>query len=66
MADSTADEKHQTVQEPPEAMESQKVDTRHVDVAAAYLKNTEKYEPLTAEEEKKMMRKTDWILLPMV
>ncbi|ODV96266.1 hypothetical protein PACTADRAFT_40386 [Pachysolen tannophilus NRRL Y-2460] len=35
------------------------------DDAANFLIDTEgKYEPLTAEEEKKIIRKTDWILLP--
>jgi hypothetical protein len=43
-----------------------KVDLRQVDVAAAYLNGTESYEPLTAGEAKKMLRKTDLILLPMV
>lgn len=43
-----------------------KVDTRQLDVAAAYLHGTETYEPLTPVEERKMIRKMDWILLPMV
>ena len=70
MANTTADEKRQSVEampeETPETVEGLKVDTRHVDVAAAYLNNTEEFEPLTPEEEKKVLRKTDWILLPMV
>lgn len=41
-------------------------DARQVDVAAAYLNGTESYEPLSPAEEKKMIRKIDWILLPMV
>lgn len=66
MPDVTADEKHQTTQETPDTMEGQKVDNRHIDAAAAYLNNTEQYEPLTPDEEKKVLRKTDLILLPMV
>ena len=66
MADSAADQKQQPIPETLGPVEDQKVNTRHVDVAAAYLNNAEQYDPLTPEEEKKVMRKTDWILLPMV
>lgn len=48
------------------ATNDKQLDTRQVDVAAAYLQDTETYEPLSAAEERKMVRKTDWILLPMV
>ncbi|KAK7427047.1 hypothetical protein QQZ08_006474 [Neonectria magnoliae] len=50
----------------PELGESQKFDARQTDEAATYLNNTEHYEPLSPEEEKKFKRKTDWILLPML
>lgn len=46
--------------------ENMKLDAQQTDVAAVYLNNAEHYEPLSPEDEKKLMRKTDWILLPMV
>lgn len=51
---------------PVELGETQKVDHRQADVAAAYLNNSEQYEALSTEEARRMKRKTDWILLPMV
>lgn len=50
----------------PELGETQKIDARQADEAAKYLNSTEQYEPLSSKEEKQMVRKTDWILLPMV
>ncbi|RSL61423.1 hypothetical protein CEP51_013633 [Fusarium floridanum] len=47
-------------------VEAQKLDNRNADKAAVYLNSTEHYEPLTPAEEKKVMRKIDWILLPML
>lgn len=49
----------------PGTVEAQKL-TGNVDEAAAYLNRTEHFEPLTPAEEKRMLRKTDWIYLPMV
>lgn len=46
--------------------EAQKVDARQADIAATYLNNTEQYDPVSPEEFKKIKRRTDWILLPMV
>ncbi|KAM0418805.1 hypothetical protein ACHAPT_012246 [Fusarium lateritium] len=48
------------------SVEDQKLDSRQADKAAIYLNNTEYHEPLTVEEEKKVLRKADWILLPML
>lgn len=48
------------------SVEDQKVDSRQVDQAAAYLENADQYEPLTPKEAKWALRKTDWIFLPMV
>ena len=71
MSQPNMDEKDHPITEAPSVpqpgyIEAQKVDNRQADKAAVYLNNTEHYEPLTPEEEKKVMRKTDWILLPMV
>lgn len=46
--------------------ESLKLNANQTDAAAAFLNSTESYEPLPADAEKKMIRRTDWILLPMV
>lgn len=40
--------------------------TKTMDEAAQYLARNAGFEPLFAEEERKMIRKMDWILLPMV
>lgn len=40
--------------------------TKTMDEAAQYLARNAGFEPLSAEEERKMIRKMDWILLPMV
>lgn len=37
-----------------------------MDQAASYLAQGADYPPMTPEEEKRMLRKMDWILLPMV
>lgn len=71
MTSETKDQKHSAIDEMPgdppvELGETQKVDHRQADVAAAYLNNSEQYEALSPEEARKMKRKTDWILLPMV
>lgn len=71
MPSSNAEAKERSISKVPCApqagsVEDQKVDTRHVDQAAAYLSNAEQYEPLTPEEAKWALRKTDWIFLPMV
>ncbi|PGH12278.1 hypothetical protein AJ80_06792 [Polytolypa hystricis UAMH7299] len=38
----------------------------HVDEAAIYLASTNRYLPLTPEAEQKLVRKLDWILIPML
>lgn len=49
------------------AEEREKMDvTPVVDQAAAYLAQTSDYPPLSPSAEKKMVRKMDWILIPMV
>lgn len=50
--------------ETPEA-EKQDVSTA-MDEAAQYLAHSRGLEPLSQEEEKQMIRKMDWTLLPMV
>jgi hypothetical protein len=50
--------------ETPEA-EKQDVSTA-MDEAAQYLAHNRGFESLSREEEKQMIRKMDWILLPMV
>ncbi|KAL3434166.1 fungal-specific transcription factor domain-containing protein [Aspergillus tetrazonus] len=50
--------------ETPEA-EKQDVSTA-MDEAAQYLAHSRGFEPLSREEEKQMIRKMDWILLPML
>ncbi|KAF5004130.1 hypothetical protein FDECE_9344 [Fusarium decemcellulare] len=66
-----ADDKKQAISQTPSvpqmgSVEDQKLDSRQADKAAVYLNSTEHYEPLTPEEEKRVLRKTDWILLPML
>lgn len=66
-----SDDKKHAISEAPSiqqagTIEAQKLDNRQADKAAVYLNSTEHYEPLTPAEEKKVMRKIDWILLPMV
>jgi hypothetical protein len=39
---------------------------QHVDKAAQFLAETEDYPPLSAAAEKKLMRKVDWIMIPVV
>ena len=38
----------------------------HVDKAAKFLNETQDYPPLTLEQEKKLIRKVDWIMIPIV
>ena len=68
MAAINTDEKKEAVSKVPSApsVEAQKFDNRQADQAALYLNSTEHYGPLTDAEHKRVMRKTDWILLPMV
>ncbi|KAJ5094190.1 hypothetical protein N7456_010051 [Penicillium angulare] len=40
--------------------------SKNMDEAAEFLAHSASFVPLSPEEEKKMIRKTDWILLPMV
>lgn len=52
-------------------VESRSVDHKagiveHVDQAAQFLAETQQYPPLSADEEKKLVRKVDWIMIPMV
>ncbi|RDW61824.1 uncharacterized protein DSM5745_10496 [Aspergillus mulundensis] len=50
-----------------EAPEPEKQDvTKAMDEAAQFLAHNAGFEPLSTEEEKKMIRKMDWILLPML
>ncbi|KAL4995523.1 fungal-specific transcription factor domain-containing protein [Aspergillus recurvatus] len=50
-----------------EAPEAEKQDvTAAMDEAAQYLAHNPGFEPLSPEEEKRMIRKMDWILLPML
>lgn len=46
--------------------ETNKIDPRQADLAAAYLNNTEQHDPLSLEHSKRVKRKMDWVLLPMV
>jgi hypothetical protein len=39
---------------------------QHVDKAAKFLAETQEYPPLSPEAEKKLMRKVDWIMIPIV
>lgn len=59
-----ADQKDVVAVESPEA-EKQGV-SGSMDEAAEYLAHSAGFDPLSPEEEKAMMRKMDWILLPMV
>ncbi|KAB2574374.1 Allantoate permease [Lasiodiplodia theobromae] len=52
-------------------VESRSVDHKagiveHVDQAAQFLAETQQYPPLSADEEKKLVRKVDWIMIPML
>ncbi|KAL4948856.1 fungal-specific transcription factor domain-containing protein [Aspergillus filifer] len=58
-----ADQKTPTVEAPEEGKGAV---TRGMDEAAQYLAHNAGHEPLSPEEERKMLRKTDWILLPML
>ncbi|KAL4941188.1 hypothetical protein BDV06DRAFT_212853 [Aspergillus oleicola] len=58
-----ADRKMPTVEAPEEGKE---VLSREMDEAAQYLAHNTGLEPLSLEEERRMLRKTDWILLPML
>lgn len=49
-----------------EAGDPLKIDVKNTDAAAVYLNETEHYEPLSPQEEKKLKRKIDFVLLPMV
>lgn len=40
--------------------------SKEMDGAANYLAQTSSYPPMTPEVEKKLLRKIDWILVPMV
>lgn len=59
-----ADQKDVVAVESPEA-EKQGVSSS-MDEAAEYLAHSAGFDPLSPEEETAMMRKMDWILLPMV
>jgi ACS family allantoate permease-like MFS transporter len=39
---------------------------KHMDKAAQFMAETEEYPPLSPEAEKKLMRKVDWIMIPIV
>lgn len=54
-----------TVTAGPDEVEKQGISPT-MDEAAEYLTHNAGFEPLSPEEEKKMIRKMDWILLPMV
>ena len=41
-------------------------DTKDIDQAALFLAEAEGFEPLTAQQEKRLKRKIDFILIPMV
>ncbi|KAL4967705.1 transcription factor domain-containing protein [Aspergillus stella-maris] len=58
-----ADQKTPTVEAPEEGKGAV---TREMDEAAQYLAYNAGHEPLSREEERRMLRKTDWILLPML
>ncbi len=49
-----------------ETGEPLKIDIKNTDEAAIYLNAAEYYDPLSPEAERKLKRKMDWILLPMV
>jgi hypothetical protein len=38
----------------------------HMDQAAEYLAQTRDYPPMSVDAEKRLLRKMDWILIPMV
>jgi hypothetical protein len=38
----------------------------NADLAAGFLLNAEGYNPLSPEDEKKLLHKIDWIMIPMV
>lgn len=59
-----ADQKGQVSVGAPE-VEKQGI-SKAMDEAAEYLAQSTNFPPLSPEEEKKMLRKMDWILLPMV
>mgnify|MGYP001658067513 CR=1 FL=1 len=59
-----AEQKGQVSVETPE-VEKQGI-SRAMDEAAEYLAHSTGFAPLSPKEEKKMVRKMDWILLPMV
>jgi hypothetical protein len=59
-----AEQKGSVSVETPE-VEKQSV-SRAMDEAAEYLAHSAGFAPLSPEDEKKMIRKMDWILLPMV
>ena len=42
------------------------IDSKQVDLAANFLLNAENYGPLTPEAEKRLKRKIDWVMVPMV
>ena len=39
---------------------------KHMDKAAKFMAETQEYPPLSSEAEKKLMRKVDWIMIPIV
>ncbi|PVH93344.1 hypothetical protein DM02DRAFT_662053 [Periconia macrospinosa] len=38
----------------------------HADSAAKFLNEVQEYPPLTPEQEKKLIRKVDWIMIPIL
>jgi hypothetical protein len=59
-----AEQKGVLAVETPEA--EKQVVSKAMDEAVEYLAQRAGFAPLSPEEEKKMIRKMDWILLPMV
>jgi hypothetical protein len=52
--------------EAPSAPSIKQVSVKQLDQAALFLADAERVEPFSAAQERKLKRKIDWILLPMV
>lgn len=64
--DHIQNDKISAVQQDVELADHVKRDSRDLDAAAQFLADHDNEQPLSPQEEKKVLRKVDFILLPMV
>lgn len=59
-------EKSAHMDDEPGSVDHKVGSVKDADQAAQFLAETQHYPPLSAAEEKKLVRKVDWIMIPMV